>query len=96
MSQQIYCRNGAFSFSNKTPPDEFVSRQIRAIALCNATVHHLTQKNPHSHTRTEDFLFFFPANKKNCHRHVNGFSDIPFISLLRDRAKSFKNIFSIQ
>ena len=59
LSQQIYCRNGAFSFSNKTSPDEFVSRQIRAIALCNATVHHLTQKNPHPHTKTEDFLFFF-------------------------------------
>ena len=66
LSQQIYCRNGAFSFSNKTSPDEFVSRQIRAIALCNATVHHLTQKNPHPHTKTEDFLFFFffSANKK--------------------------------
>ena len=47
---------------------------------------------------TRDFLFFFffPANRKNCHRHVNGFGDLLFISLLCDRAKSSKILFSIQ
>ena len=70
---------------------KFVSKQIRTIALCNPTVHNLTHKNPRLHTRTEDFLFFFfPASSENCHRHVNGFGDIPFISLLCDRAESSK------
>ena len=74
---------------------KFVSKQIRAIALCNPTVHNLTHKNPRLHTRTEDFLFFFfPASSENCHRHVNGFGDIPFISLFCDRAESLKkNLF---
>ena len=49
------------------------------------------------HMRTEDFLFLiFAAWTKNCHRHVNSFSDIPFISLLCSRAKSLKKIFCIQ
>ena len=37
LSQQIHCSNGAFSFPNETSPEEFVSRTIRAIALCVCT-----------------------------------------------------------
>ena len=48
-----------------------------------------------SHMRTEDFFFFFfSARKKNCHRHVNRFGDIPFISLLCNRAKAWKRYFA--
>ena len=46
----IYCSNGTFSFRNETSPNEFVSRPIRAIALCIPTVHHFTRKM-HTHIR---------------------------------------------
>ena len=54
-------------------------------------------KNPRPHTRTEDilfffFFFFFSASKKNFHRHVNGFGDISFRSLVCNRAKSSKKL----
>ena len=39
-------------------------------------------------------FFFFSARKKNCHRHVNRFGDIPFISLLCNRAKAWKRYFA--
>ena len=73
---------------------KFVSKQIRAIALCNPTVHNLTHKI-HAHIREQRIsCFFFPASSENCHRHVNGFGDIPFISLFCDRAESLKkNLF---
>ena len=72
---------------------KFVSKQIRAIVLCNPTVHNLTQKI-HAYENRGFLVFFLPASSENCHRHVNGFGDIPFISLLCDRAESFKkNLF---
>ena len=42
------------------------------------------------------FFFFFSASKKNFHRHVIGFGDISFISIVCNRAKSSKTLFSIQ
>ena len=36
---------------------------------------------------------FFSGRKKNCHRHVHRFGDMPFISLLCSRAESLKNIY---
>ena len=41
-------------------------------------------------------VLFFSARKKNCHHHVNGFGDLPFIYRVCNRARSLKNIFSIQ
>ena len=109
-------------------PDEFVSRPVRAIALCIPTVHHFRRKM-HAHLRERKiFLFFFfsPRNaciptvyhftrkmhahlrewktscfffsprKKNYDRHVNGLGDLPFISLVCNRARSLKKICSIQ
>ena len=48
------------------------------------------------YTRTEDFLlffFFFFTRNKNCHRHVDRFGDVPFISLVCNRPRSFKKYF---
>ena len=78
----------------ETSPDEFVSRPVRAIALCIPTVHHFRRKM-HAHIR-EQKISFFSASKKNFHRHVIGFGDIPFISMVCNRAKSTKTLFSIQ
>ena len=64
LSQQIHCSNGAFSFPNETSPGEFVSRPIRAIALCIPTVHHLSRKM-HAYIREEKIScsFFQPVRK---------------------------------
>ena len=96
LSQQIHCSNGAFSFPNETSPEEFVSRTIRAIASCVPIVHHFT-RNMHVHICEQKIsCSFSSARQKNCHRQVNGF-DVPlFLSLLCNRAKSLKKIFSIQ
>ena len=85
LSQQIHCNNGAFSFSNKTSPDEFVSRPICAIPLRIPTVLH--EKSTPTYA---DRCLVLSANKKNCHHHVNGFGDISLISLVCNRAKSSK------
>ena len=66
-------------------PDEFVSRPVRAIALCIPTVHHFRRKM-HAHIR-EQKISFFSASKKNFHRHVIGFGDIPFIYSLQSKEK---------
>ena len=42
-------------FPNETSPNEFVSRPIRAIALCIPTVHHVTQKM-HVHIREQKYI----------------------------------------
>ena len=55
MSQQIHYSNGAFSFPNETSPYEFVSRPIRAIALCIPTVYHVTQKM-YVHIREQNYI----------------------------------------
>ena len=64
LSQQIHCSNGAFSFPNETSPGEFVSRPIRAIALCIPTVHHLSRKM-YAYIREENIScsFFQPVRK---------------------------------
>ena len=78
-------------------PDEFVSRPVRAIALCIPTVHHFGRKM-HAHIREQKIFlfFFFSPRKKNYDRHVNGLGDLPFISLVCNRARSLKKICSIQ
>ena len=73
-------------------PDEFVSRPVRAIALCIPSVHHFRRKM-HAHIREQKICSFFSASKKNFHRHVIGFGDIPFISIVCNRAKSSKRLF---
>ena len=42
-------------FPNETSPNEFVSRPIRAIALCIPTVHHVAQKM-HVHVREQNYI----------------------------------------
>ena len=42
-------------FPNETSPNEFVSRPIRAIALCIPTAHHVTQKM-HVHIRKQNYI----------------------------------------
>ena len=78
-------------------PDEFVSRPVRAIALCIPIVHHFGRKM-HAHIREQKIFlfFFFSPRKKNYDRHVNGLGDLPFISLVCNRARSLKKICSIQ
>ena len=89
LSQQIYCSNGAFSFLNETSPEELVSRPLPANALCIPTVHHFIRyMHVHICEQKISFFFFFSARKKNCHRYVNRFGDVPFISLLCNRAKA--------
>ena len=47
-------------------PDEFVSRPVRAIALCIPTVHHFRRKM-HAHLRERKiFLFFFFSPRNAC------------------------------
>ena len=95
LSQQIYCSNGAFSFLNETSPEELVSRPLPANALCIPTVHHFI-RYMHVHICEQKIsFFFFSARKKNCHRHVNRFGDVPFISLLCNRAKAWKRYFAL-
>ena len=77
-------------------PDEFVSRPVRAIALCIPTVHNFRRKM-HAHLRERKIsCSFFSPRKKNYDRHVNGLGDLPFISLVCNRARSLKKICSIQ
>ena len=92
LSQQIHCNNGPFSFPNETSLEEFVSRAVRAIELCIPTVHHFTRNIRERNISCS----FISASKKNCHRHVNGFRDLPFIPLVCNRARSLRKIFSIQ
>ena len=73
-------------------PDEFVSRPFRDIALCIPSVHHFRRKM-HAHIREQKICSFFSASKKNFHRHVIGFGDIPFISIVCNRAKSSKRFY---
>ena len=83
MSQQIHYSSGTLSFLNETSPNEFVSRPIRAIALCIPTVHHVTQKM-YVHIREQNYICdltltvgscvvseFFATRKlhKNIHTH---------------------------
>ena len=56
-------------------PDEFVSRPVRAIALCIPTVHHFRRKM-HAHIREQKIFFFWI-----------GFGDIPFIYSLQSKEK---------
>ena len=86
LSQQIHCSNGAFSFLNETSHEEFVSRPVRCIILYDICT--FTYANRRFH------VLFSLAKKKTCHRHVNGFGDILFISLLCNRARSFKKYFA--
>ena len=96
MSQQVHCSSGAISFPHETSPEEFVSRPLRAIASCVPTVHHFT-RNMHAQIRERKIsCSFFSARKKNWHHHVNGFGDLPFISLVCSQARNLKKIFSIQ
>ena len=95
-TQQIHCSIGTFSFPRETSHEEFVSRPVRVIALCIPTVYHFTRKM-HAHLREWKIsCSFFFARKKNYDRHVNGLGDLPFISLVCNRARSLKKIFSIQ
>ena len=58
--------------------------------LCH--VHHFT-RNMHANIREQKIsCSFYSARMKNCHRHVNGFGDLPFISLAY-RARSLKKYF---
>ena len=96
MSQQVHCSIGAISFPHETSPEQFVSRPLRATALCVPTVHHFT-RNMHAQIRERKiYRSFFSTRKKNCHHHVNGFGDLPFISLVCSHARNLKKIFSIQ
>ena len=91
-----HCSNGAISFPNETSPEEFVSRPIRAIALCVPTVHHFTRNMHAQLCERKISCSFFSARKKNCHHYVNGFGDLPFIYRVCSRARSLKKLFSIQ
>ena len=96
MSQQVHCSIGAISFPHETSPEQFVSRPLRATALCVPNVHHFT-RNMHAQIRERNiYCSFFSARKKNCHHHVNGLGDLPFISLVCSHARNLKKIFSIQ
>ena len=62
-----------------------LARPARAIALCTPTVHHFRWKM-HAHIREQKIsCSSFSASKKNFHRHVIGFGDIPFICIVCNR-----------
>ena len=65
--------------------------------ITHPTVHRFT-RNMHAYVRERKIscFHFFSAGKKNCHRHVNGFGDLPIISLVCNRARRLKKIFSLQ
>ena len=65
LSQQIHYSNGAFSFLNETSHEEFVSRPVRANALCVPTVHHFI-RYMHVHIREQKIScsFFFSQERK--------------------------------
>ena len=54
----------------------------------------LPEKHTPTYANRRYLVLFFPASKKNCHRH--GFDDISLISLLCSRAKSSKKLFYIE
>ena len=56
----------------------------------------LDEKCTPTYVNRRYLVLFFSASKKNFHRHVIGFGDIPFISMVCNRAKSTKTLFSIQ
>ena len=95
-SQQIHSSNGAISFSHETSPEEFGFEATSCHCIMHPTVHHFT-RNMHAHIRERKIScsFFFTRNK-NCHRHVDRFGDVPFISLVCNRPRSLKKIFSLQ
>ena len=82
-----------FPFLAKHLLRNLVSRPLRAIVLCIllCTILHKIC-TPISANGRFLVLFFF-ARKKSCHRHVNGFGDLPFISLVSNRARSLKKCF---
>ena len=96
-NQQIHSRNGAISFSHKTSPEEFGFEATSCHCIMHPTVHHFT-RNMHAHIRKRKIScsFFFFTRNKNCHRHVDRFGDVPFISLVCNRPRSLKKIFSLQ
>ena len=57
---------------------------------CISTVYHSTRKM-HAHLRERKIsCSFFSPRKKIYDRHVNGLGDLPFISLVCNRARSLK------
>ena len=57
---------------------------------CIPTVYHSTRKM-HAHLRERKIsCSFFSSRKKNYDRHVNGLGDLPFISLVCNRARNLK------
>ena len=53
----------------------------------------LDEKCTPTYVNRRYLVLFFSASKKNFHRHVIGFGDIPFISIVCNRAKSSKRLF---
>ena len=53
----------------------------------------LDEKCTPTYVKRRYLVLFFSASKKNFHRHVIGFGDIPFISIVCNRAKSSKRLF---
>ena len=86
-----------FSFLMKRLLMNLFQGQFVPLHYASPTVHRFTRKI-HAHVREQKIscLFFFEVSKKNCHRHVNGFGDISFISLVCNRAKNSKKLLFIQ
>ena len=71
----------------------FVSRPPRAVVLCILLCIILHEICTPIYANGRFLVLFFFARKKNCHRHVNGFGDLPSISLVCNRARSLKKYF---
>ena len=82
-----------FPFLAKHLLRNLVSRPLRAIVLCILLCTILHEICTPISANGRFLVLFFFARKKSCHRHVNGFGDLPFISLVSNRARSLKKYF---
>ena len=84
---------GLFPFLAKHLLRNLVSRPLCTIVLCILLCTILHEICTPISVNGRFLVLFFFARKKSCHRHVNGFGDLPFISLFSNRARSLKKYF---
>ena len=94
LTQQIHFSDGTFYFPRETSHEEFVSRPLRVMHYASLMCIILHEKCTPTYANRRFLVLFFSARKKNYDRHVHGLGDLPFISLVCNRARSLKkNIF---
>ena len=82
-----------FPFLMKRLLRNLVTRQLRAIALCILLCIILHEICTPIYANGRFLALFFFTRNTNCHRHVDRFGDVPFISLVCNRPRSLKKYF---